>query len=65
MTGVYLKCNSCGKTLGGEEVTDATNGLHWSQRGFLQRKAKEFGWTGEMNSNSYDLCPVCSTLKTT
>lgn len=61
MTGIYLKCDTCGKTLGGEEVTFASQGLHWSDTAQLQKAARELGWTGPLtrDSNS-DRCPECS-----
>lgn len=63
MTGIYLRCDKCGATLGGEEVTDASNGLHWSQYSVLLDAARKLGWTGPLTrqSNS-DMCPECSKI---
>lgn len=65
MTGIYLKCDKCGATLGGEEVTTATNGLHWSHWPQLQAAARERGWTGPLTRESdSDRCPECSKAET-
>ena len=65
MTGIYLKCDKCGATLGGEEVTSDQKGLHWSHFKRLQKAARDLGWTGPLDreSNS-DLCPECSKKET-
>ena len=61
MTGIYLKCDKCGATLGGEEVTRDRNGLHWSHFKRLQEAARLLGWTGALDRDSNsDLCPECS-----
>lgn len=64
MTGIYLKCDECGNTFGGEEVEPKVNypmGLHWSQSCLLKEEARKEGWTGALTreSNS-DKCPECS-----
>lgn len=61
MTGIYLKCDSCGITLGGESVTKDANGLHWSRWKQLQDAARDLGWTGPLTRESgADKCPKCS-----
>lgn len=61
MTGIYLRCDECGATLGGEEVTTAEQGLRWSQWRALQKAARELGWTGPLDwSSESDKCPTCS-----
>lgn len=65
MTGIYLKCDKCGKTLGGEDVTTAERGLHWSQWPQLQEAARKLGWTGPLTRESNtDKCPECSKDET-
>lgn len=61
MTGIYLRCDKCGATLGGEQVTRHERGLHWSETSTLADEARRLGWTGALTreSNS-DLCPACS-----
>lgn len=61
MTGIYLRCDACGATLGGEQVSSARNGLHWSHSPALVKAARELGWTGPLSRESNDdRCPRCS-----
>lgn len=64
MTGIYLKCNECGATLGGEQVTGPERpfGLHWSEHHTLRTRAAERGWRVDA-SNDEDYCPNCVPLK--
>lgn len=61
MPGIYLRCDSCGATLSGHEVSDKPRGLHWSEAEKLREAARALGWTGPLTreSNS-DKCPACS-----
>jgi hypothetical protein len=62
MTGIYIKCDSCGKTLGGEQVSPKERGLHWSEAHILKEEALNLGWTGELDrSSTSDRCPECSS----
>lgn len=61
MTGIYLKCDRCGATIDGAEVTRDPPGqrpLHWSQSPTLRREAAAMGWTHPEPDK--DLCPACS-----
>ena len=59
MGGIYIKCDSCGKTIGDEECSE--RGLIWSQTDELKQFAIRKGWTGDMNRESNnDKCPECS-----
>lgn len=63
MTGIYLKCEACGATLGGEQVTANPNmrGVDWGNAPVLVDAARKLGWTGSMTSQSNDdRCPACS-----
>ncbi len=61
MSGIYLKCDSCGATLGGEQVTTKERGLHWSEAHILKERALALGWTGDLDRDSTnDRCPECS-----
>jgi hypothetical protein len=61
MTGIYVRCDQCGNTLGGEQVSSAENGLHWSESSILKQEAIKLGWSGDLDRNSIDdKCPVCS-----
>jgi hypothetical protein len=65
MTGIYLKCDKCGKTLGGEEVTTKERGLHWGEWQTLKAAASQLGWTGPLTIESNeDRCPECSKNET-
>lgn len=55
--GIYLVCDSCGRTLDAPIVNDRIS----SDENKLRSLAKELGWTGEMTRNSEnDLCPLCA-----
>jgi hypothetical protein len=61
MTGIYLKCDNCGATIDGVEVTrdvPQQRPLLWSESHTLRMKAKELGWTEPFPDQ--DLCPSCS-----
>jgi hypothetical protein len=62
VTGIYLQCDICKATLGGEQVTanpDPPPG--WFNQGILRDAARKLGWTGPLNSDSdSDRCPECS-----
>jgi hypothetical protein len=59
--GIYIRCDSCGKTIGGEECSE--NGLHWSQTSEMKAFARHKGWTGDLNrESSNDRCPECSSM---
>lgn len=61
MPGIYIKCEKCGATIDGAEVTRDTpqqRPLHWSEAHTLRAKAKELGWTEPAKGE--DLCPACS-----
>lgn len=61
MTGIYLKCDECGATIDGAEVTRDPPGqrpLHWSESPTLRREAAKLGWT--QPEPGKDLCPECS-----
>jgi hypothetical protein len=64
MTGIYLKCDKCGATLGGEQVTDWSKpqGLHWSESPALAKAARERGWTGNLDRNGPSYCPQCTPV---
>ena len=56
--GIYIRCDSCGKTIGGEECGE--NGLLWNQSHKLQQFAMSKGWTGDLTRESNnDKCPEC------
>ena len=60
MHGIYLKCENCGATIGGEEVTPKQAGippLTWFERHKLRELAAERGWTHEPPDSDY--CPAC------
>jgi hypothetical protein len=58
MYGIYLKCDSCGATLGGEIFDPPLT--RWEDKK-LQAKARELGWTGPLTRESdKDRCPSCS-----
>lgn len=60
--GIYIRCDFCGKTIGGEECSE--HGLHWSQTDELKQFAIRKGWTGNLNRESNnDKCPECAKLK--
>lgn len=68
MTGIYLKCEDCPTTIGGEEVT--ANGESAPNRSgsvLLRKRAAERGWTsaiatvpGRRIEQTFDWCPICS-----
>lgn len=63
MTGIYLRCDGCGATLGGEQVSPRPQGLGWADEAALRARARELGWTGPLTrSSGTDLCPGCSEL---
>jgi hypothetical protein len=66
MYGIYLKCEQCGKTIGGEEVTPKQQGIppltRW-QRTELRLLAADRGWTHQ--PRDYDFCPDCSKARAT
>lgn len=57
--GIYIRCDSCGKTIGGEECSE--NGLCWNQTSEMKAFALSKGWTGDLSRESNnDKCPECS-----
>lgn len=45
MTSKYLKCDTCGQTLGMEQVfTAQSDVVHWGRTGDFLRAAMELGW---------------------
>lgn len=62
MTGIYLRCDKCGATLGGEEVDrSSSRGLSYGEAHKLQEEARRRGWTGPLTWDSnQDRCPKCS-----
>jgi uncharacterized Zn finger protein len=60
MTGVYLKCDFCGETLGVEKVVKDKN-PHWTHTHLLQKQACLLGWVGKLDrASSTDKCPECA-----
>lgn len=61
MYGIYLKCETCGATVGGEEVTPREQGVptltRWQGRELRDRAAQR-GWTHSRPDS--DFCPACS-----
>jgi hypothetical protein len=66
MYGIYLKCEHCGTTIGGEDVTPKQQGIptltRWQGRELRERAAQR-GWTHEPPDG--DLCPECSEASST
>jgi len=61
MYGIYLRCETCGKTLGGEDVTPKQQGIPTLTRhegAKLRELASVVGWTH--TPPDVDLCPACS-----
>lgn len=61
MYGIYLKCERCGKTIGGEDVTPKQQGIQTLKRWEgvrLRELAAERGWTHQ--PPDADPCPECS-----
>lgn len=59
MTSIYIRCDSCGKTVGSEECSE--RGLRWSETDILKAFAISKGWTGNLSRESTnDKCPECS-----
>lgn len=57
--GLYIRCDSCGKTIGGEECSEY--GLRWSETNVMKTFAISKGWTGNLSRDSdNDKCPECS-----
>lgn len=62
MSGTYIKCDRCGATLSGAEVSNRPLGLGHGQNHVLREAARKLGWTGEFEYHSTnDLCPKCSS----
>lgn len=62
MTGIHIKCEKCGKTLGGEEVTPRQQGIRTLVRGDgykLRELAAPLGWVHTPPND--DLCPGCAS----
>lgn len=61
MYGIYLECERCGKTIGGEDVTPKQQGIptltRWQGRE-LSALAADRGWAYQ--APNADLCPECS-----
>lgn len=60
MYGIYLRCETCGKTIGGEDVTPKQKGfepLGRSDGRKLRALAAERGWTHYPYDDDY--CPEC------
>lgn len=61
MYGVYLKCDNCGKTIGGEDVTEKLQGIPTLTR-FEGPKLRELagirGWAHALPDT--DTCPICA-----
>ena len=63
MTGIYLQCEICKKTLGGEQVSSEPYGLKPYEHEKLRKEAKNLGWITDKNINSkshYDLLDYCN-----
>lgn len=72
MYGIYLKCETCGKTIGGEDVTPKQQGIptltRWEGKK-LRELAAERGWTSGESDTGYcpdytDYCPDCRPAST-
>jgi hypothetical protein len=57
MYGIYLKCESCGATLGGEQVSDPP--LRTGEGAKLRAEAQARGWHCDRVWDE-DLCPECA-----
>jgi hypothetical protein len=60
MYGIYLKCERCQATIGGEHVTPAQQGIPTLQRGEgrkLREEAAKRGWRFVPPDSDY--CPAC------
>lgn len=73
MHGIYLKCECCPATIGGEQVTQNPEPpLNRHQGVELRKRAKERGWIqctlpmGKLqhHGDPGDLCPECAKLDT-
>jgi hypothetical protein len=62
--GIYLKCDNCGATIGGEQVTPKKQGIpplnQW-QGQTLRELASGLGWT--QDAPDTDFCPGCTRQK--
>jgi hypothetical protein len=60
--GIYLQCDQCGATLGGEEVTRGTGKppLNQWDRELLRELAQGFGWTHKKPDSDY--CKECTQI---
>lgn len=63
MTGIYIKCEKCAATLGGEQVTPRQQGMRPLRRGDddkLRAAAAALGWsaTGKWPQEVQDFCPA-------
>lgn len=62
MYGIYLRCETCRKTIGGEQVTEKHEPpLNRREGRRLRELAAERGWTHTPPDS--DLCPDCSVTK--
>jgi hypothetical protein len=61
MYGIYLKCESCTATLGGEQVSDPP--LRTGEGATLRAAAEARGWRCDA-ARDKDLCPSCAQVKT-
>lgn len=60
MYGIYLECEACKATIGGEEVTPSQQGMPTLDRHdgrILRQKASERGW--KYLGGDQDYCPEC------
>lgn len=59
MPGTYIRCDSCGKTINGEDYAEF--GIPSRCWPMMSEIAMRNGWTGDLNRESTnDKCPECS-----
>jgi hypothetical protein len=61
MYGIYLRCDNCNATLGGETFDPPLD--RWDEQK-LRDEARRQGWTGLLTRESaHDRCPACSPVQ--
>jgi hypothetical protein len=66
MTGIYIQCEQCDATLGGEQVTErGTPTLSRSECARLREEAAKRGWRseGDWIADIKDFCPEHASLR--